>query len=217
VTLVLATANAGKVRELRTLLADLDIPLRTLADFPGAPSVAETAPTYLGNARAKAHAVASFCGLPALADDSGLEVDALGGAPGVRSARFAADALGETGDRANTALLLRRLEGVADARRTARFRCVVVVARADGAELTADGLCEGRIARAPSGDAGFGYDPVFVYPPLGRTFAELTSDEKDRVSHRARAIAQLKDSLSAFVANGAPAPPRRRRSGALHQ
>ncbi len=198
-TLVLATANAGKVRELRALLADLDIPIRTLADFPGAPSVAETAPSYLGNARAKAHAVASFCGLPALADDSGLEVDALGGAPGVRSARFAADALGETGDRANTALLLRRLEGVPDGRRTARFRCVVVVARPDGKELSAEGLCEGRIARDPRGDAGFGYDPVFVYPPLGRTFAELTSEEKDRVSHRARAIGQLKNSLATFI------------------
>ncbi len=198
-TLVLATANAGKVRELRALLADLDIPIRTLAEFAGGPSVAETAPSYLGNARAKAHAVASFCGLPALADDSGLEVAALGGAPGVRSARFAADALGETGDHANTALLLSRLEGVPDARRTARFRCVVVVARADGAELSAEGVCEGRIASAPTGDAGFGYDPVFVYPPLGRTFAELTADEKDRVSHRAHAIAQLKSSLSGFI------------------
>jgi XTP/dITP diphosphohydrolase len=203
VRLVLATANVGKVRELQALLADRELQIRTLADFPGAPSAAETATSYLGNARAKALAVASFCGLPALADDSGLEVDALGGAPGVRSARFAADALGETGDAANVALLLRRLEGIPDGRRTARFRCVVVVARPDGAELSAEGVCEGRIAREPSGDAGFGYDPVFVYPPLGRTFAELTSAEKDCVSHRARAIAQLKISLSAFVEGGA--------------
>lgn len=193
--LLIATHNAGKRREYRALLGDLDIELRSLADIVGAPMVDEVGDTYLANARAKAQALAAHTGVAALADDSGLEVDALDGAPGVRSARFAADAiLGAVpgDDRANLALLLERLRRVPDERRSARFRCTIVVAHPDGRELVADGTCEGVIAAAPRGSAGFGYDPVFVYPPLGRTFAELTAAEKDRVSHRAKAVEQLR-------------------------
>jgi XTP/dITP diphosphohydrolase len=202
-TLVVATTNAGKVRELRALLGDLGIELRSLADHPGAPAGAETAETYLDNARIKAHALAAHTGLAALADDSGLEVDALGGAPGVRSARFAADAnLAPSGepDRDNVALLLDRLRGVPEERRGARFRCAIVVATVDGRELAAEGTCEGVIALAPRGTRGFGYDPVFVYPPLGRTFAELSADEKQRVSHRVRAVEVLRPTLLPFLA-----------------
>jgi XTP/dITP diphosphohydrolase len=203
VILLLATDNAGKLREYRSLLGDLDIELRSLADVPDAPAVLENGTTYLANARAKAHALASHAHLPALADDSGLEVDALGGAPGVRSARFAADAIWKDGpvdDRANVALLLGRMRKTPDGHRTARFRCVVVVARPDGRELTAEGTCEGVIAHTPRGDGGFGYDPVFVDPGLDRTFAELAAAEKDRISHRACAVEQIRPALRAFLA-----------------
>ena len=192
--LVVATGNPGKLREYRVLLAGRGLELRAATDIAGAPSVEETAATYLENARLKAHALARQSGHAALADDSGLEVDALGGAPGVRSARFAADAgRGAAGDdAANLALLLERLRATPDAERTARFRCVIVVAYPDGRELVAEGTCAGTITRAPRGSAGFGYDPVFFYPPLARTFAELTPEEKDRISHRAAAAQALR-------------------------
>lgn len=193
--LIVATGNAGKLREYRALLDDPAIALRSLAEVPDAPLVEESGDTYLANARAKAHALAAHCRLPALADDSGLEVDALGGLPGVRSARFAADAGRPTGERANLELLLDRMRGIPDERRTARFRCVIVVAWPDRPELVAEGTCEGLIIDPARGSGGFGYDPVFLYPPLQRTFAELASAEKDRVSHRARAVAMLRPSL----------------------
>lgn len=193
--LVLASGNRGKLEEYRALLGGLPIALRPLAAIPGAPTVAEDAPTYLGNARAKAHALARHSGLAALADDSGLEVDALGGAPGVRSARFAADAGRGSGDAANVALLLERLRDTPAARRTARFCCVVVVAFPDGGELVAEGSCVGTIPVAPRGGGGFGYDPVFYFPPRDRTFAELDPAEKNRVSHRAQAVAALLERL----------------------
>lgn len=198
--LVVATGNPGKRRELSALLALPGWTLRGLDEVPDAPAVVESGATFLANARLKAHALARHTGLPALADDSGLEVDALGGAPGVRSARFAADAGAGSGDAANIALLLARLRDVPAAQRTARFRCAVVVARPDGTELTAEGTCDGVITDAPRGSGGFGYDPVFLHPPLGRTFAELDAEEKDRISHRARAIAALRDRLHAFLA-----------------
>lgn len=200
--LLVATTNAGKLREYRALLEGAGVVLRSLAEYPGAPGVAEEADTYLDNARAKAHGLAAHSGLPALADDSGLEVDALRGLPGVRSARFAADAQIRTAqgaDRDNLDLLLRRMRDVPDAERAARFRCVIVVVHPDGRELVADGACEGRITRAPRGSGGFGYDPVFLYPPLGRTFAELAGEEKARVSHRALAVRNLRPRLQEFL------------------
>jgi len=209
VILVVATQNAGKLREYRALLADLGIELRSLSDVGDAPDVAEIGDTYLTNARAKACALAAHCRLPALADDSGLEVDALGGAPGVRSARFASDAgraLHSSVDAANRALLLERLRGVPDQRRTARFRCVIVVAHPDGRELVAEGSCEGSIVQTPRGSGGFGYDPVFLYPPLQRTFAELTAEEKDRVSHRALAVERLRPLLEILHHQDAKTP-----------
>jgi XTP/dITP diphosphohydrolase len=201
VILVVATQNAGKLREYRALLADPGLELRSLSEVGDAPDVAEIGDTYLINARAKAHALAAHCRLPALADDSGLEVDALGGAPGVRSARFASDAalpLHPSADAANRALLLERLRGVPDERRSARFRCVIVVAHPDGRELVAEGSCEGLIVQTARGSGGFGYDPVFLYPALQRTFAELTAAQKDRVSHRAQAVRRLRPALDRF-------------------
>ncbi len=203
-TLLIASRNAGKVREFAELLSHLRLDLRDLSVFPGAPSVTETGDTYLANARCKALTLARFTGLPTLADDSGIEVDALDGAPGVRSARFAYDQGGQPAeggvDRDNTALLLERLQTVPDDQRTARFRCVIVVSRPDGRELIGDGTCEGLITRTPSGHAGFGYDPVFYYPPAGATFAEMGTAEKQRVSHRARACRAIEAFILPFLA-----------------
>ena len=202
--LVAATGNPGKLRELRALLDDPALELRSLADYPGLDPAEENGESFLANARLKAHAVARHAGLPALADDSGLEVDALGGGPGVRSARFAADAGAGSGDAANVALLLDRLRTVPASERTARFRCAIVVALPDGRELVAEGTCEGRIAAAPRGSGGFGYDPVFLWGT--RTFAEIGAEEKDRVSHRAQAIAVLRPRLAAFLDTSSASP-----------
>lgn len=184
---VLASANPKKVAELRDILGDrFDLVPRPSE----VPEVVEDADSFEGNARLKAVALCEATGLPALADDSGLEVDALGGAPGVVSARYAGE---HATDDANTALLLDRLAAVEDpARRTARFRCVLLLRRPDGTEVVASGSCEGRITVAASGEGGFGYDPVFV-PDAGdgRTFAELTEPEKHAISHRGAALAEL--------------------------
>jgi XTP/dITP diphosphohydrolase len=195
--LLVATRNVGKRREFEALLAGLDLELVDLAAFPDAPEVPEEHATYEANARDKALTLARHCGVPALADDSGLEVDALGGAPGVRSARFAG-AAGTDAD--NVALLLQRLRGVPEAQRAARFRCAVVVARPDGRTLVAHGSCEGRIAHAPRGTGGFGYDPVFLYLPARCSFAELAPALKNQVSHRAAACQDLRLRLRAFLA-----------------
>ncbi len=195
-SVVIATHNPGKMKEFAELLIDLGVTARALQEFPDAPRVSEDAPSYLENARAKAQVIARHVGLPALADDSGLEVDALAGAPGVRSARFAGE---PADDRRNIALLLQRLEDVPRCWRRARFCCVIVVARPDGATLSAEGSCEGVIAPEPVGAGGFGYDPVFLVPSLGRTFAQLSAAEKHRFSHRGLACANLRLHLLSFL------------------
>ena len=182
--LVIASLNRAKVRELTELLGALPYVVVALADVPGATLPEETADSYEGNALLKARAVAGRDGDVVLADDSGLEVDALGGAPGVRSARFGGPGLDDAG---RTALLLEQLRGVPQERRTARFRCVIAIAGGTGHARTVEGVVEGVIADAPRGEGGFGYDPVFVHPPSGRTFGELSEAEKSRVSHRALA------------------------------
>ncbi len=195
-TLVVATTNPGKLQELRELLAGLAVELRSLVDFPGMPEVTEDGTTYVENARKKALAVARWTGLPALADDSGLEVDALGGAPGVHSARYAGPSQDSA---ANTRKLLQQLHNVVAERRGARFRCAIVVAAPDGGELVCEASCKGRIIDAPRGTQGFGYDPVFLYEPARRTFAEMSSVEKQEGSHRAQACARLRPRLEAFL------------------
>ena len=192
---VAATTNEGKLRELRRLLADTGVEVRSLADVPDAPAVVEDGATFAANARKKALACARHCGLPALADDSGLEVDALGGAPGVRSARYAGE---DADDAANVAKLLAAMRDVAAPDRRARFRCAIVLALPTGATVL--GSCEGRITCEPRGEGGFGYDPVFLYEPEGKTFAELAPDTKNRVSHRARALAALQPEVRALLA-----------------
>jgi len=186
---VLASRNAGKLAELEVLLAPLALELVSQERLRVEP-VRETGATFLENALLKARHAAAHAHLPALADDSGLEVDALGGRPGVHSARFAG---GGASDEANLRRLLAQLEGVPAEKRRARYQCVIVFARnaADPEPLIASGTWEGRIAEAPRGRGGFGYDPVFV--PLGeeRTAAELAAGEKNAVSHRAQALAAL--------------------------
>lgn len=168
------------------LLADTPFEVVVLVDVAGAALPEETEATYRGNALLKARAGAAQSGALTLADDSGLEVAALGGAPGVHSARFGGPGLDDAG---RCARLLEALNGVPGARRTARFRCVIAIVEPGGREDVVEGAAEGVILDAPRGAGGFGYDPLFLYPPLGRTFAELTVEEKSRVSHRGRALA----------------------------
>jgi XTP/dITP diphosphohydrolase len=197
-TLVIATKNAGKIRELAVLLADLGLTLKTLADYPACPEVAEDGDTFAANATKKALAVARYTGLPALADDSGLEVDALGGRPGVHSARYAADrtAPARPRDEDNYKKLLEEMAGVPAAQRTARFVCAMVIAFPQGRTVLAQGTCEGVIHTQPQGQGGFGYDPVFWLPDYHCTMAQVGLEVKNRLSHRARALARLKTILA---------------------
>ncbi len=184
--LVIATRNQGKVREIREKFAPLrEWEILSLQEAGDPPDVEEDGTTFAENALKKARAVAAFAGLPALADDSGLVVDALGGEPGVYSARYAGE--GAT-DAQRNELVLSKLQGVPGERRSARFVCVMALAFPDGREYTVEGLCEGVILSEPRGGQGFGYDPIFFLPDLGRSMAELSLEEKNRISHRARAL-----------------------------
>ena len=186
--LVLATRNAGKTREISEFLSDFPVEIKNLDDFGPTPPVEEDGTTFDDNAYKKASFTSKILGLPALADDSGLEVEALGGAPGIHSARYAGPS---ATDAENNAKLLREMEGKTN--RTATFVCVISIAVPSGVALTYEARCEGLIAEAPNGNSGFGYDPVFYYPPLNRTFAQLSAEEKNRVSHRGKALAELKE------------------------
>jgi XTP/dITP diphosphohydrolase len=189
---VLATRNRHKVEELAALLGDMGITIRTLDEFPDAPDVVEDGDTCEANAIKKARAIAEFTGLPAVADDTGLEVDALGGRPGVHAARYAGeDATYED----NCQKLLRELRGVPREQRTARFLTVAAIALPLGGVRVAQGTLDGVIAEEASGTLGFGYDPVFLVPELGKTLAQLPADQKNRISHRAKAFTQAKDLL----------------------
>jgi XTP/dITP diphosphohydrolase len=191
-SLLLATRNPGKQSELTRLLEPLGIEVATPADLDLDLAVAETGATFAENARLKAEGLATTAGRATLADDSGLEVDVLGGRPGVHSARFGGPGLDDAG---RVRLLLERLRDVPPDRRTARFVCVLALAMPRGATTLFEGVVEGLIAAEPCGEGGFGYDPVFLYPPAGRTFAELGGDEKAAVSHRGRAIRKLVEYL----------------------
>lgn len=200
-TLVLATTNSGKVREFEALLALHPAFISCTLTTPYAlgihmPPVDETGATFAENALLKASAAMRVTGLPALADDSGLCVDALGGAPGLHSARWAGP---DASDADRTALLLARLDSLKGRPRTARFACALALIRPDGAALTALGACEGTITGAPQGEDGFGYDPVFLLPALGRTMAQLSPAEKNKLSHRAQAVLHLAAMLGSFL------------------
>ena len=196
--LVLATRNHDKVIELVALLGDLGITIRTLDEFPGAPDVVEDGDTCEANAVKKACAIAESTGLPAVADDTGLEVDALGGRPGVYAARYAGeDATYED----NCRKLLRELTGVPREQRTARFLTVAAIAVPSDGIRVAQGTLEGVIAEEASGTLGFGYDPVFLIPELGKTLAQLSADQKNMISHRAKAFAKVREMLGASIVN----------------
>ncbi len=184
-TLLVATRNPGKLRELGQLLGDLPCDLVSLADVGIDHDVEETGETFADNATLKAETYCRLSGLTTLADDSGLEVDALRGAPGVHSARYAGPG---ASDEERVALLLRNLRGMPQERWSARFRCVVALAAPGEQTVLHSGSCEGRIIPCPRGDNGFGYDPAFLLPELGLTMAELPTSAKNRVSHRADAI-----------------------------
>jgi XTP/dITP diphosphohydrolase len=190
--LVLATFNRDKARELRALLGAPDIKLHTLHEYPGATAPPEVGKSLLENARVKAQHAARLTGLTSIGDDTGLEVDSLGGKPGIYAARFAGpNATYET----NLRRLLEVMVGVEGPRRTARFRTVMVAINPRGVEVIGEGTLEGRITESPRGRNGFGYDPVFEIPTLGRTLAELAPEEKARISHRALAARALATKL----------------------
>ena len=186
--LVIASRNEKKKQELLQIIGDLDLKVATLNEFPGAPEVEEDGLTFRDNAIKKAREVARFTGCLTLADDSGLEVDALGGSPGVYSARFAGE---PTDDERNNRKLMEMLRGVPAQERTARFRCVIAIAFPDDRVETTEGICEGRISITPGGQGGFGYDPLFVPDGFSQTFAELGPEVKNRISHRGKALQEV--------------------------
>ncbi len=184
--IVLATRNQGKVKEFAEMLKDFPVEIKSLNDFGPIPEAVEDGATFDDNAYKKASFTAKVLGLPAMADDSGLTVEALDGAPGVYSARYAGD---KASDADNIAKLLREMEGKEN--RKAAFECVISIAVPSGPALTFEGRCEGEILSTPRGNDGFGYDPVFYCSILGKTFAEASMEEKNRVSHRGKAVAQV--------------------------
>jgi XTP/dITP diphosphohydrolase len=189
--LVLATRNEGKISEFKDLIASFGIEIKSLKDFGPIPLVEEDGATFEDNAYKKASFTAKVLGLPALADDSGLMVEALGGMPGVRSARYAGE--GAT-DRENNHKLLEVMKDVEE--REASFMCIIAIAVPAGPALIYEGRCDGQITREPMGENGFGYDPLFYFPPLKKTFAQMKSEEKNRVSHRGKAMAELRSEFN---------------------
>ena len=190
IIIVIATRNKGKKSEISDLLKGFPVDIKGLDDFGPIPHIEEDGDTFDENAYKKASLTARILGFPALADDSGLLVEALGGAPGVLSARYAGE---NATDEQRCQKLLQEMEGKTN--RKAAFECVISIAVPTGPALTYEARCEGLIAEQPSGSNGFGYDPVFYYPPLNKTFGELTIEEKSRVSHRGKALGEFKDEL----------------------
>ena len=194
--IVVATRNAGKLREIEDMLDLGGWRIVNMSKFPEIGEIPEDADTFEGNARIKASTVAAATGVVALADDSGIEVDAIGGKPGVNSARFAGE---NATDDMNNEKLLEKMEGVPYEKRTARFVSVICVRTPDGEELSVRGECEGVILEEYRGTYGFGYDPLFYHAPSGKTFSEMTPEEKNAVSHRRMALEKLKRELSVFL------------------
>ncbi len=210
--LVIATRNPGKTAEIRNLLSGFPIDIKNLDDFGPLPDVEENGETFDDNAYKKASVASRMLGLPALADDSGLIVEALNGAPGVLSARYAGK---NATDLERCATLLEAMQP--HKKRSAAFECVISIAVPSGAALTYEGRCEGHITLEPQGANGFGYDPVFFFPPLKRTFAELSMEEKSRVSHRGHALRELQsefDKVLTWIRIQMPEPEK---SGCQHQ
>lgn len=199
IELLIATTNQGKFAEVEARLRNLPVRVRSLKTIANPPAVIEDGQTFEENALKKARALAEFSGLLTLADDSGLEVDELGGAPGIYSARYAG---AEADDARNNEKLLEELAGVPEAQRTARFVCALAVClprSSGGKEWVVRESCEGRIAFAPKGSHGFGYDPLFFFPPFGKTFGEIERDLKATVSHRGKALGRFAAALRSLI------------------
>jgi len=194
--LFLATRNEGKIREIRELLKGCDTRITSLRDYPDAPEVVENGQSYRDNALKKARFFARWMGKLTLADDSGLEVDYLKGKPGVFSARYAGEV---ANDRENIRRVLRELEGISPPKRGAVFRCVMALVAPWGDEEVVEGECRGWIGLEERGEKGFGYDPIFVIPRYGKTVAELTLTEKNRLSHRGKALNKLRKKLKGYI------------------
>jgi len=195
--IIIATHNPGKLREMQALLASFGVKILSLKDFPALPNVLEDGATFAQNAAKKAKTVARTTGRPAIADDSGLVVKALGGRPGVFTSRFAGE---ETSDRNKCQSLLEEMAGVPEEQREAAFVCAIAVALPEGEVKMVEGECQGRITFSPRGENGFGFDPIFFVPELGKTMAELEPEVKNQVSHRGRALQKLKLILPRFLA-----------------
>ena len=191
---VLATHNPGKLREMSAILGELGVEVVSPADVGITVDVEETGTTFAENAMLKAKAICAAAGLPAIADDSGLCVDALNGAPGVYSARYGGEGLDDKG---RYMLLLNSMRG--QTTRKAHFACAIACAFPNGDELTAQGQCDGAIAFAPMGEGGFGYDPVFLVPEKGKTFGQLTAEEKSAISHRGKALRDFSEKLATYL------------------
>lgn len=188
--LIIATKNRGKLEEIKALLKDLDVKISSLADLHNIPEIVEDGKTFLENARKKAQITAKAAGKWVLADDSGLAVDALHGAPGVNSARFA----GKQGDYdSNNSKLLHEMDKIPDGKRKAHFICVAVLLSPEGKEWSVEERCDGEIIRELRGAKGFGYDPLFFIPTMEKTMAELNMDEKNKISHRGKAFRKIKE------------------------
>lgn len=196
IEIVIATKNAGKVAEFAAAMADLPVKVLALTDFGDIPDAVEDGDTFDANAEIKARHYASYTGKACLADDSGLEVDALDGAPGVYSARYAGE---QATDEQNNLKLLANLLHVGADKRSARFRCALAFVTPDNAVISAEGTCEGIILAKPRGEGGFGYDPLFYVSQFDKTFAELTVTEKNRISHRGLAIKSMASKLVGFL------------------
>lgn len=193
--IVLATHNKGKIAEIQALMQDFNMEVLSMRDIPDIPEVEENGDTFLDNALKKAREIAEATGIMALADDSGLAVDALHGAPGVYSARYSGE---DANDEKNNIKLLKEMKDIPDSRRTARFQCVMVLYHPGGEWISTEGVCEGMIAREPSGSHGFGYDPVFFLPEQGCSMARLEQEKKNAISHRGDALRKLRKMLPEF-------------------
>jgi len=198
IRVVIATKNEGKIKEILEIIKLNDVSFSTFEDFDNWPDVDENGSTFKENAVLKAKATLGFSGLPALADDSGLEVDALGGEPGVISARYAGD---NCSTPENNTKLLNKLKGVAVSERTAQFRCVAAYFNLEGTLLVTEGICRGHIAVEPKGTGGFGYDPLFVPDGYDVTIAQLPPEEKNQISHRGKAFSAMKSKLEKLLSS----------------
>jgi XTP/dITP diphosphohydrolase len=193
---VVATKNLGKVREIRKALKGFELRIYTLSNFPDVPEIREDGKSFTENALKKGRFYSKYFRKLAIADDSGLEVDALRGSPGIHSARYAGKG---APNRENNRKLLKEMEGVRLSKRGAKFRCVIAMVSPDGREAIAEGTCKGRIGFKEVGKKGFGYDPLFILPQYGKTMAQLSIEEKNRISHRGKALRKLRTAIRTFM------------------